>query len=223
MIRCFRVFFVSANNIYVIITQATDMSIETPAPEEKPLRRLFLPSLIVAISSVNASNSIIALLASDIAKTFFGSSNPANVAAVGQLSTVNAAAEVVFALLLSVLVIRFRYKPLLLVGVIFVVVSAVGSFFAPTLLSLQLFYAAEGIGSVMVTVLAFTLIGDSLSADKKTKAISYVRSVGPAIGLVGALLVVFIADFGGWRSDFLFFALPFSAGGLILASFALPS
>jgi predicted MFS family arabinose efflux permease len=199
------------------------MSIETPAPAEKPPTKLFLPSLIIAIFSVNISNSIIALLATDIAKTFFGSSNAAAVAAVSQLSTLNAAAEVVFALLLSVLVIRFRYKPLLLVGVIFVVVSAVGSFFAPTLLSLQLFYAVEGIGSVMVTALAFTLIGDSLPADKKTKAISYVRSVGPAAGLVGALLIVFIANFGGWRSDFLFFALPTSAAGLILASFALPA
>jgi predicted MFS family arabinose efflux permease len=125
--------------------------------------------------------------------------------------------------LLSVLAIRFRHKPLLLVGVIFVVVSAVGSFLAPTLLSLQLFYAMEGIGSVVVTVLAFTIIGDSLPADKKTKAISYVRSVGPAVGLVGVLLIVFIANFGGWRSDFLFYVLPVSAAGLILASFALPS
>ena len=199
------------------------MSIETPAPEEKPPRKLFLPSLIIAIFSVNISNSIITLLAVDIAKTFFGSANAAAVAAVSQLSTVNAAAEVIFALLLSILAIRFRHKPLLLAGVIFVVVSAVGSFLAPTLLSLQLFYAVEGIGSVMVTVLAFTLIGDSLPADKKTKAISYVRSVGPAAGLVGVLLIGFIANFGGWRSDFLFFALPASAAGLILASFVLPS
>jgi predicted MFS family arabinose efflux permease len=199
------------------------MSIEIPAPEEKPLRRLFLPSLIIAMVSVNISNSIITILAVDIAKTFFGSSNTANVAAVSQLSTVNAAAEVVFALLLSILAIRFRYKPLLLVGVMFVVVSTVGNLFAPTLFSLQLFYAIEGMGSVMVTVLAFTLIGDYLPAHKKTKAIAYLRSVGPAVGLVSVILIVFVANFGGWRSDFLFLALPASAAGLIVASFALPS
>ncbi|MCJ7559769.1 MFS transporter [Candidatus Bathyarchaeota archaeon] len=199
------------------------MSTEAPAPEKAPPKRLFLPSLAIAFFSVSISNTIITLLAVDIAKTFFGSANAAAVGAVSQLSTFNAAAEVVFALLLSILAIRFRHKPLLLVGVIFVVVSAVGSFLAPTLLSLQLFYAMEGIGSIMVYVLAFTLIGDSLPSDKKAKAISYVLSIGMLASLVVVLLVGLTANFGGWRYGFLLVALPASVAGLILASVVLPS
>jgi predicted MFS family arabinose efflux permease len=204
------------------------MSTEAPAPEEKPPRKLFLPSLAIAVFSVFISNSIVTLLAVDIAKTFFPNAQTsaqisAAVGTVSQLSTFNAAAEVVFALLLSILAIRFRHKPLLLVGALLVAVSTVGSFLAPTLLSLQLFYAVEGVGSIMVFIMAFTLIGDSLPADKKAKAISYVFSVSAAASLFVILLTVFIANFGGWRSGFLFLTLPVSVAGLIVASIVLPS
>lgn len=105
------------------------MSIMATTPESEPPRRLFLPSLAVTTFAIGISDAIITLLAVDIAKTFFGSANAATVGAVSQLSTFNAAAEVAFALLLSVLAIRFRHKPLLLAGVLLVVASAAGSFF----------------------------------------------------------------------------------------------
>lgn len=199
------------------------MSTEAPAPEKEPPRRLFLPSLAIAVFSVYLSNVIITLLSVDIATTFFGSANAAAVGAVSQLSTFNAAAEVVFALLLSILAIRFRHKPLLLVGAIFVVISAVGSFFAPTLLSLQLFYAMEGVGSIMVGVMAFTLIGDFLPLQKKPKAVSYIVAVASLSTLVGTLLIGYIADVAGWRFAFVYFVLPVAVAGLALASVILPS
>lgn len=199
------------------------MSIEAPAPEKEPPRRWFLPSLAIAIFAISISDAIITLLAVDIAKTFFGSADAAAVGAVSQLSTFNAAAEIAFAILLSVLAIRFRHKPLLLAGVILVVISAVGGFFAPTLLSLQLFYAMEGGGSIIVTIMALTLIGDILPAAKKAKAISYIISIGFAATLIVILLVGFIANVGGWRYGFVFLALPASAAGLALASAILPS
>lgn len=204
------------------------MSIETPAPEEKPPRKLSLPSLAIAFFSVFISNSIVTLLAVDIAKTFFPDAQTsaqlsAAVGTVSQLSTFNAVAEVVFALLLSILAIRFRHKPLLLVGALLVVVSTVGSFLAPSLLSLQLFYAVEGVGSIIVFIMAFTLIGDAFPAEKKAKAISYILSVSAAANLIIILLAGFLANIGGWRSGFLFLALPASVAGLILASIVLPS
>jgi predicted MFS family arabinose efflux permease len=199
------------------------MTFDEPAPGSEPSRRLFLPSLAIAAFSVGVSNAIITLFAVDIARTFFGTVNAAAVGAVSQLSTVNAAAEIVFALLLSILAIRFRQKPLLLIGVTLVVISAIGSFFAPTLLSLQFFLAMEGGGSIMVSVMAFTLVGDILPADKKAKAISYIVSVGALSTLATILLFGFITNVGGWRYDFLFVALPVSAAGLALATFFLPS
>jgi len=184
--------------------------------------------LAIAVFSAGTANAVLTLLAVDIAKTFFpNAQTPAQlsaaVGAVSQLSTFNAAAEIAFALLLSILAIRFRHKPLLLAGVILVFASTMGSFFAPTLLSLQFFYAIEGGGSIMVSIMALTLIGDILPANKKAKTISYIVSISALAALVLTPLTGFIADIGGWRSIFVLIALPVSAAGLALTSFILPS
>jgi predicted MFS family arabinose efflux permease len=199
------------------------MSTEALAPEEKPPSRLFLPSLVLAIFSVGTAGGIVTQLSVDIATTYFGSANATSVAAVSQLSTVSNAAQVVLALVLSILAIRFRRKPLLLAGLLLVVVSAVGSFLAPTLDFLLVFYALEGIGSVMVGVMAITLIGDSLPLKQKPKAISYITAVGALATVAGIFLVGYIADVAGWRFTFAYLMLPLSVAGLVLASFVLPS
>lgn len=199
------------------------MSPETRNSDTEPPKRLFLPSLAIAVFSAGISNAVITLLAVDIAKTYFGYSGPAGVAAVSQLTTINAAAEITFAILLSVLTVRFRYKPLLLIGMALVVASAVGSFLAPTLLSLAFFLAVEGGGSIVVSIIAFTLVGDFLPAEKRAKAIGYIVSASSVATLIVALLVGFIAGFGGWRYTFLLLALPISAAGLAMVSSVSPS
>ena len=199
------------------------MNTEKPVLEGSRPQRLFLPALAIAVFSAGISNSVITLLVVDIARTFFGSPDPAAIAAVSQLTTFNAAAEIAFAVLLSILVVRIRHKPLLMAGVLLVVASAIGSFFAPTLLSLEFFLAIEGGGSIIVTIIALTLIGDFLPPQKKAKAISYLISVSYLATLILILLIGFIASIGGWRYDFLLIALPISAAGLILASLVVPS
>jgi predicted MFS family arabinose efflux permease len=194
----------------------------TPKEDEAP-KRFFVPALAIALFSAGISNSVITLFAVDIAKTFLGSSSGSSVGVVSQLNTANASATVAFAIMLSVLAIRFRQKYLFLSGVALVVASAVGSFFAPTLLSLQLFYAMEGGGSIIIWIMAATLIGDILPQDKKAKAISYMISIGSIATLVVVFLVGFIGNVGGWRSNFLFLVLPFAAAGLVIVSFFVPS
>ena len=198
------------------------MAAETIAEKKLPLKP-FLASLTIISFSTGVSNSIVALLAVDIARTFFGTADSAAVASVSQLSTFNNAIEIFFAFLLSILAIRFRHKRLLLAGSLFVVVSALGSFFAPSLLVLQFLYALEGIGTIFVNIMGITLIGDMLPADKKPKAISYMNSAGAMATLVVIFLIGFIANIGGWRFDFLLIALPVSVVGLILAYIVIPS
>jgi predicted MFS family arabinose efflux permease len=199
------------------------MSDETPAVEKASPGKLFLPSLIISCFAVTISIPMLTLLTVDMAMTFFGNAQPAAVGAVAQLSTVNAAAVVVFALLMGVLAIRFKHKPLLLVGVLLVVISAAGSFLAPTFLSLQLFYAMEGIGTAMVSIMIFTLIGEFLPLEKKVKAVSYIVAVTSLATLVGTPVIYFITKVGGWQLNFLWFVLPVSAAGLVLAFLTLPS
>lgn len=191
--------------------------------EKKPLSPFFLPALGLAYFSSNISNSIVSLLAVDIAKTFLGSTSGASVGITSQLNTFNGAATVVFALLLSFLAVRFKHNRLFFVGVVFVIVSAVGSFFAPTLLILQLFFALEGAGSIMIWIMATTLIGDYIQPEKKGKALSYLVAIGSAASLITTFLVGFIANTEGWRANYLFLVLPISAAGLALAAVFLPT
>ena len=199
------------------------MSEEATAGEKSPAGRWFVPSLVITCFAVNISVPMLSLLTVDFAKTFIGSGDPATVGIVAQTSTVNSAAEVVFALLMGFLAVRFKHKPLLLVGVVLVAISAVGSFFAPTLVFLQIFYAIEGVGSIIVGIMAYTMIGDLLPSDKKAKAVSYVVAMTSLAVLIGTPAIGLITNVAGWRSVFIFLALPVSVGGLILAFLGLPS
>jgi predicted MFS family arabinose efflux permease len=199
------------------------MDSESPPAEKGLQRKLFVPALVLAGFSVGMAGAIVTLLSVDIATTFFGSPTPTAIAAVTQLNTTSNATALVFAFLLSILAVRFRRKPLLLFGLVLAVFSAVGSFFAPTLDFLLFFYAMEGIGSVMVGVMATTLIGDALPLKQKPKAISYLTAVTSLATIVGILVLGYIADVAGWQFTFLYLMLPLTLAALLLASFVLPS
>jgi predicted MFS family arabinose efflux permease len=195
-----------------------DDGISANASEKAEGNRMFIPSLAVAGFAVAISAPMLSLLTVDIAASF---SVPVGVAA--QLSTVNNAAEVIFALLMGALAIRFRHKSLLLIGTLLVIVSAIVGFFAPTLTILQLAFALEGGGTVMVNVMSFTLIGEFMPAQRKAKAVSYIMAIINLAALVGNPLIVGVTNVGGWRSVFMFLVLPISTIGLLLSTKSLPS
>ncbi|NLE03465.1 MAG: MFS transporter, partial [Crenarchaeota archaeon] len=116
---------------------------------------LFLPSLAISSFIVSASNVIITLLLIEISATF-----SVNEGVVAQLRTINAIGEVAFGLFMGYLALRFKHKSLLLIGLSMVMISAVGSFLAPSLNMLLFFSFFEGAGSIMFTIIAFTLVGE---------------------------------------------------------------
>jgi len=136
---------------------------------------------------------------------------------------VNAVAEVIFGLLMSLLALRFKHKSLLLTGLSLVAISATGSFLAPTLDLLLFFSFLEGSGSIIFIIVAFTLIGDLLPLDKKAKAVSWIIAAGYVFSFVGTPLINIFANFGGWRYAFSLLVLPVSVAALILALYGVPS
>ena len=185
--------------------------------------RLFVPLVALTSFATFISNTVITLLLSSIALTFLGSSTPASVGIAGQISTINYAAEAIFAVLMGFLAIRFRHKSLFLSGVLLIMISAVGNFFAPTLFWMQVFFALEGIGSVIISIIGFTMIGDLMPPEKKAKALGFTVSANFLGGIVGPTIIYFTTGFGGWRYAFLLYALPISALCLAIASLAVPS
>jgi predicted MFS family arabinose efflux permease len=199
------------------------MTIETPVSGKKFLSRMFTPTLAFAYFASGISNTIITLMAVDISSTFLGYSTGVYIGITSQLSTINTAAVVVFALFLSIASIRFRGKPLFILGLTLILISALGSFLSLSLLSLQFFYALEGAGSIIIWVMAVTLIGDTLPPEKKAKAIGYLITINALSSLVTTFLVGYIAVIADWRASFLFLVLPISATVLVSSLFVLPS
>ena len=207
------------------------MSNEKSEGKLQPVGRFFVFALTIAFFAITVSGQIAALLSLDIAKTFFptnflpGSSPDLQASAVGavtQIVTVNSLFEVLFALITGVVAVRLSHKPLLLGGVVLIIISAVGSYLAPTLWILGVFFALEGAGTVIVAIMGLTLVGEFLPFNRKSKAVSYLIAATAAAAVFSAPMISLITSFGGWRLSFLLFAMPLSVFGLLLTFYALP-
>jgi DHA1 family putative efflux transporter-like MFS transporter len=185
--------------------------------------KFFVPSLVLSVFAASVSAPILTLLLSDIAESFFGSATSATTGISAQLSTATSIAEVAIGLLLGVLAIRFRHKSLLLVGLTFITASAIGSFVAPSFVIFQAFFILEGIGTIMVVIMAISLVGDTLTINQKPKAVSYIVAVSFVTLLIGTPIISFLTTIAGWRSSFLLYTLPITAFSLIFCYFTIPS
>ncbi len=201
--------------------------------EEKvePERRFFVPTLTIAFFAITVSGQIAALLSLDIAKTYFptyflpGSSPDLQASAVGavtQIVTVNSLFEVLFALVIGVMAVRLSHKPLLLGGVVLIIISAVGSYLAPTLWVLGIFFAIEGAGTVIVAIMGMTFVGEFLPFNRKAKTVGYLVAATAAAAVISGPIITLITNFGGWRLNFLLFVMPISVFGLLLTFVAMP-
>jgi predicted MFS family arabinose efflux permease len=174
---------------------------------------LFILSLTVSSIAITSSNGLINLLSIDIASTFQIEEGVAI-----QLRTFNCLGELILGLIMGFLVLRLRHKLLLKSGLIIVTLSAVGSYLAPTFLVFLLFSFIEGVGSIIVNIMAFTLIGDSfkLIPNTKIQAVSWIVASTFLFSFIGNPLTNFFTQFGGWRSVYLYLVLPISILGLAL-------
>jgi DHA1 family inner membrane transport protein len=196
---------------------------KTRSSTGKAPRKRFVPAIVFMVFALNIASLTLTLLTREIGATFFGTDTQATVGITSQLSTIGFAAAVATGITMSGLVIRFGHKSLLLTGITLQVVSAAGSFLAPTFLWLQVFFAMEGIGAVLSGVAFITLIGDFVPQNRKAKAVSYITASVFLATFAGARLIPFAADLGTWRYAYLLLALPFAAAALVVSFFGIPS
>src|SRR4030066_536884 len=134
-------------------------------------KMLFVVALLVAVFAAAVIDVVIPITIVDIAETF--SVLPGTVA---QLDSFIAISAVVTALLLAGFGPRFRYKTLVMIGILFIAVCAIGLFLAPTFPITQLIVLLNGIGSVLIVVTSQTFIGNSYPLGRKAKAIGWVAA-----------------------------------------------
>lgn len=208
---------------YLKNSQGKDEKTNSISSTGNALRRRSVSTIVFMVFALNIASLTLTLLTREIGATFFGSDTQATVGITSQLSTIGFAAEVAAGIAMSILAIRFAHKSLLLVGITLQVVSAAGSFLAPTFLWMQFFFAMEGVGAVLSSVAVITLIGDFVPQNRKAKAVSYISAAVFLATFTGALMIPVAADLGTWRYAYLLLALPFSAAAFVASYFGIPS
>jgi len=187
--------------------------------EEKGyLGRLFLPSLAFSYFASGPLGVLVALLLIDIGNTF-----NVPVGVMGQINTPYSIVAVIFALLMGILSVRFEHKSLLLTGLLFIGISALGCLLAPDFIMMLVSYSLSGIGWAMVSPMTIALIGDHFPVEKRTNTVGLVIAVGALSYLIGAPITASIAGLGGWRLPLIGFVIPIILASLFLAFFGLPS
>lgn len=187
--------------------------------QEKPfLGRLFLPSLAISNFATGPLGVLVSLLLIDIALTF-----EVSVGIMGQMSTVSYVVAVIFGLFMGFLSVRFGHKSLLMVGLLCVTISALGCFFASNFELMLISYSLTGAGTAMIFPMAITLVGEHFRLEMRGNAVGWIIAAGSLSYVIGAPVIGFTANIGGWRFTLLGFVIPISLGSLSLAFFGLPS
>lgn len=185
--------------------------------ENRSQGRLFLPSLIISNFATGPLGVLVSLLLIDIALTFEVSAG-----IMGQMSSASYVVAVIFGLIMSILSVRFRHKSLLMVGLLFLTISAIGCFFASSFELMLISYSLTGVGTAMIFPMATTLIGEHFPSNKRGNAVGWLIAGGSLSYVIGAPIIGFIAGIGGWRFTLVGFVIPISLGSLSLAFVGLP-
>jgi DHA1 family inner membrane transport protein len=181
-------------------------------------------SLTLANFSTNMMDFLVSLFLVDIAFTFFHSTSPGSVALVSQLITISNLVSVAVGLSISALCLRFRFKSLLMAGLLCISLGAVGCFSASNFFFLQIVYSFDGIGTILVGAMAYTLAGELVDLEKRGRAIGWVIAGSSLSGLVGSIVInSFFGDVLGWKGFMLLYVLPISLFAFALVYFYVPS
>jgi len=193
------------------------VSDEQPLAEERSPGRLVLPSLVISYFATSPAGILTGLLLIDIGLTF-----EVSVGVTGQISTLSYVVAVIFALFMGALSVRFSHKSLLLIGLLFLNISAIGCPLASNFNLMLISYSLNGLALAMVTPMTITLIGEHFPLEKRANAVGWLVAGGSLAYVIGAPVISFIAGIGGWRLAFFAFVLPVSLASLLLAFIGLP-
>jgi MFS family permease len=185
---------------------------------ENSAGKFVLPSLVFSIFATYPSSVVTSLLLIEIGLSF---GYPVGVMA--QMRTLSFGVAFLSALLMGALSVRFKPKTLLMAGLLFLGISALGTGSALNLEMLLLCYAISGLGTSMVEPMVSTLVAEHFPLRKRASVIGWTSAGGGLSYIIGASAVGYIAAVGGWRLAFLGYAMILPFLGLLLSFRGIPS
>jgi len=186
--------------------------------ERSSLGRLFLPSLAFSYFATGPLAVLVSLLLIDIGETFSVSGG-----VMGQINTLYSIVAVAIALLMGILSLRFKHKLLLLTGLVFIAISALGCLVASDFNTMLVSYSLSGLGGAMVLPMCVTMIGEHVPLEKRASAVGWIIAGGALPFVIGAPIIASIASLGGWRLATIEFVIPILLASILLAFISLPS
>lgn len=157
------------------------------------------------------------LLLIDIAKTF-----QTPVGTMSQINTSFSILAIFVALVMGALSVKYRHRSLMQIGLATIAVSTVGCYLADNYLTMLIVFSLAGIGQSMVTPMTRTLVGEYIPREKQSQAIGWLIAGSSLAYLVGAPLMAYLTNFGGWRTAFLMYIFPLTLLSLLASQLAIP-
>ena len=138
-----------------------------------------------------------------------------SVAVAGQLATATFAAWAVSIVAVGPLADSIGRRPIALAGAFLVVVSLLGSAFAPNIETLMVLRVLVGLGGGAIPPTSIGVISDVISQARRAQAIGGIASTNMLTLAVSIPLVALFADWWGWRFTFVLAGLFLAAAWLL--------
>jgi predicted MFS family arabinose efflux permease len=190
----------------------------SPSIENSQNKKLILLSLILSNFAIVTPNILTGLLLVEISTSF-----NVSIGIAGQIRTVYHIIAVFSALLLGVFSVRYKHKSLLLIGLFFVLTSAVSCGFSNSYNSMLIFYSLSGLGNSLVFPLSFSMISEHFTLEERGSAIGYLIAGSTSSIIISSPVISFLSNLRGWRSAFLVYVIPITILSMILILRSLPS
>jgi predicted MFS family arabinose efflux permease len=181
-------------------------------------KKLILISLFVTSFATQTASIIVNLLMIEIGQEF-----NLQVGVIGQLVTAASIVAVFFALITGVLTMRYSTRTLLLIGILFYILAAIGCFLAPNFPMLLLTFSLSGLASAITYPMLGTVIGEVIPSSDRSRALGVITAGQPIAFMVGSPSVAYIATQWGWRQGFLLFMLPVIVVSFIVVFLGVPT
>lgn len=179
--------------------------------------RLIIPAIVLSSLAMIPASQLTGLLLIDIGNTF---QQPVSV--MSQINTLSSLVGFVFALLMGILSIKYKHRTLLLSGLIFILISAIGCWISSSFLFMLLAFPLNGIGAVMVSPMTISLVGDYIPKEKRASVISWMSAGAATIYLIGGPFSSYLEGIGGWRLAYLLYTIPIAFASSIIAYLWIP-
>ena len=180
-------------------------------------QKKIVPSLIISRTVTSLPTFLAGLLLVDIA---FEVGN--SVGVTGQIFTVSRFVGIFASLIVGHLSLRYAHKRLLIVGLLFEIVSAIGCYLSQNFEILMIAYVMSSIGYAIIIPMSTTLVREYYQAEQTGDILGKIVAGSTVIGIIGGPFFGIVANMSGWRSTFPIFIIPFSLLSIIMVAKWLP-